>query len=541
MKKRTRNYPQLCLVLLCLLVLGAGILVGEERAPDQTDLQHNLAPTPPMGWANWNHYFCDYDDSTIRSQADALARTGMRDLGYKYLIIQECIAATRNSSGEIVPDAKRFPHGIKPLVDYIHSRGLKAGIYTDVGPHTCFENPQYEGSYDHENLDAATFASWNIDLIEEDYCNLPKGHTGKELYGRMAAAIHKTGRPMLLYICSWGNERPWEWAQGNAQLWRTDADVSWEKNHVQWTRVVQNFESNARHAIFSAPNSWNDPDMLEVGVPGINAEEGRSHFSMWAISAAPLWAGADLTNMDAETLATYTNPEVVAVDQDSLGASATKVREDANGLEVWDKQLGTIAGGEHAVLLLNLTAASTTMSVRWSDLALLADAKVRDLWERKDLGWMKDGYSAAIPAHGSTLIKISGKTSWRKGVVYEAEWPGNVRQGSIQVTECGECSSGFGVAMGGGKEGGGTLVFPHVNVPHAGRYTLQLYFFRNGNGDKRVIVQTNDADPVSLKILTYVWGSLDVSVDLKAGDNAVTVGYAGKYSFYLDRIKIVPQ
>ena len=497
-----------------------------------------------MGWANWNHYFCDYDEGTIRSQADAMVRTGMNELGYKYLIIQECIAPSRDSTGVIVPDAQRFPHGIKSLVEYIHSRGLKAGIYTDVGPHTCFDKPQYEGSYNHEDQDAATFASWDIDLIEVDYCNLPKGHTGRELYERMAAGIHKTGRPMLLYICSWGNERPWEWAQGKAQLWRTDADVSWEKNHVEWKRVVQNFESNARHAVFSAPNSWNDPDMLEVGIPGLTPLEAHSHFSMWAISAAPLWAGADLTNMDAETFATYTNPEVIAVDQDRLGAGPVKVREDVEGLQVWNKQLGTVAGGTHAVLLLNLTSASARVGVRWSDLALLPNAHARDLWVHKDLGSFKDGYSASIPPHGSILLKVGGETNWQKGADYEAEWPGNVRQGLVQLLECGECSASFGVAIGGnsnGDEASGSLLFPHVNAPRSGHYTLQLFFLRNGQEDKQVTVRVNDSEPVPIKILTFVWSSVDIPVELKSGENVIAVRYMGKNSFDLDQIKIVPR
>jgi alpha-galactosidase len=524
--------------LLWLLILTGPSVAQQSSTPN------DLAPTPPMGWANWNHYFCDYDDATIRTQADAIVRTGMKDLGYKYLIIQECIAPARDSTGAIAPDARRFPQGLGPLVDYIHSRGLKAGIYTDIGAHTCFDHPQYEGSYDHEDQDAATFASWTVDLIEVDYCNRPKGHTGRELYERMASAIRKTGRPMLLYICSWGNERPWEWAQGTAQLWRTDADVSWEKNHVQWTRVVQNFESNARHAVFSAPNSWNDPDMLEVGVPGLTALEARSHFSMWAISAAPLWAGADLTNMDAETLATYTNPEVVAVDQDPLGAGPVKAREEVDGLQVWDKQLLSIAGGKHAVLLLNLTSAAATVGVRWDDLALLPNANVRDLWARKDLGSFEEGYSARIPAHGSVMLKVSGETNWRKGAAYEAEWPGNVRQGAVRLLECGECSASFGMAIGGndkGEEASGALVFPDVNTPHAGRYTLKLFFLRNGLEDKSVSVQINDAAPASLKIQSFVWSSADVPVGLKAGNNVITVRYAGKTSFYLDRILILPQ
>jgi alpha-galactosidase len=498
-------------VWLCLAVSPC-LLLGQQP----TSLQSNLAPTPPMGWANWNHYFCEYDDATIRAQARAMVQSGMRDLGYKYLIIQECIAPSRNPEGILVPDAQRFPHGIKSLADYLHSLGLKAGIYTDLGPYTCFDKPQYEGSYEHESQDAETFAAWDIDLIEEDYCNLPKGHTGKELYERMAEEIRKTGRPMLLYICSWGNERPWEWAQGTAQLWRTDADISWEKNHVEWARVVNNFESNARHAIFSAPNR--------------------------AISAAPLWSGTDLSTMDANAKAIYTNPEVIAVDQDSLGAGPIKVREDASGLQVWDKQLGNAASGRHAVLLVNLTSAAATVGVQWNDLALLPGATVRDLWAKKDWGALKDGYATSIPAHGSVMLTVTGETNSRKGIVYEAEWPGNVRQGHVALLECGECSSAYGVSLGStlpGEEG--SLSFSKVNVPHSGSYLLEIFFVRNGRHHKNVTVQVNGATPVPISVKTFVWGSVDMPVQLKSGDNVVAVRYAGEGSFDLDSIKILPQ
>ncbi|MGH9616766.1 MAG: glycoside hydrolase family 27 protein [Acidobacteriaceae bacterium] len=367
----------------------------------------NLAPTPPMGWASWNHYFCDYNAKTIRDQADALVSTGMRDLGYRYVLIQECIAPKRDASGELVVDPGRFPNGMKALVDYIHARGLKAGIYTDVGPYTCFHNPRYQGSYGHEEQDARTFAAWGMDLVEMDYCNRVPGHTGREVYERMAAAIQRTGRPMLFYICSWGNEAPWTWARGKAQLWRTTGDISSKKDHVEWANVVRNFEINAKYAAYSGPNSWNDPDMLEVGNPGLTLTEARSHFSMWVISAAPLWAGNDLTKMDAAIRGIYTNTEAIAVDQDPLGAGPTKVREDRPGLQVWRKPLGSIGSGVSAVLLLNLTATPAEIAVQWSDLGIAGKAKVRDLWEHRDLGAFANGYQAKIPPHGSFLLKVT--------------------------------------------------------------------------------------------------------------------------------------
>ncbi len=370
-----------------------------------------LAPTPPMGWANWNHYFCDYNDQTIRDQADALVSTGMRDLGYKYLIIQECIAPARNADGSLIVDSKRFPHGIRDLADYIHSRGLKAGIYTDVGPFTCFSDIHYQGSYDHEQQDAATFASWGIDLIEEDFCNKPKDHTGRELYQRMAAAIRSTGRPMLLYICSWGEESPWEWARGVGQFWRTTGDISMQKNHATWDEIVRNFESNAQHSSFNGPDSWNDPDMLEVGNPGITPTEARSHFSMWAISGAPLLAGADLTHMDAETLAIFTNTDVLAVDQDPLGSGPLKVPSANQNIEIWQKPLGSKSSSTRAVLLLNRGSQPTTASVRWQDVGIPPNSTVRDLWSHQDLGPFPSGYSTQLPPHASVLLKISSAPS----------------------------------------------------------------------------------------------------------------------------------
>jgi alpha-galactosidase len=242
-----------------------------------------------MGWASWNHYFCDYDEKTIREQADALVSTGMRDAGYKYLIIQECIAPRRDTKGNLVVDSARFPSGIRELAAYIHKLGLKAGIYTDIGRNTCYPDPKFQGSYGHEQQDADTFAAWGIDLVEMDYCNRVETHSGRWVYERMAEAIKKTGRPMIFSLCSWGNEQPWEWAQGKAQMWRTDLDISFEKNHVEWDRVVRNFESGSAHSVFSGPESWNDADMLEIGNPGLNDTEAQAQMSMWAISPRRCW------------------------------------------------------------------------------------------------------------------------------------------------------------------------------------------------------------------------------------------------------------
>jgi alpha-galactosidase len=522
--------------MLVLMLAVTGLQLGFSQAAAAPQL--NLAPTPPMGWASWNHFFCDYDDQTIRAQADALVSSGMRDLGYKYVLIQECIAPGRDADGALVVDAKRFPHGMKELVEYVHSRGLKAGIYTDIGPHTCYSNPLYEGSYKHEEQDAKTFAGWGMDFVEMDYCNHPAGITGRAIYERMAAAIQNTGRPMLFYLCMWGLDRPWTWAQGTAELWRTEGDISGNKNQVDWASVVRNFESNAKHAVFTAPNSWNDPDMMEIGNPGLTPVEAQSHFSMWAISAAPLWAGNDLTEMTDAVRGIYTNAEAISIDQDTLGAGPRKVRE-YGGIEVWMKPLGSVGSGVDAVMLLNLNAAPAEAAVQWSDVGLEGKVHVRDLWAHKDLGEFSDGYKTELPAHGSVLLKVSGEFAWSKGATYEAEWPGNVRGGDAVLNPCpDDCSREYGVRLRGESAGseGSWLTFTRIGTPRAGKYWANLHYIYSGSGAKTVEMRVNEGDSVDIQLKGDDYGDKKVPVDLMKGDNSIEFRYTGAGSVDIDRV-----
>ena len=512
-----RNLTRATQGVICSVILASAAAVAQQHP-----IAMEVAPTPPMGWASWNYYFCNYDEQTIKDQADALVSTGMRDLGYRYLIIQECIVPSRDEHGKLVPDAKRFPHGIPALVDYIHARGLKAGIYTDVGPLTCFSATHYQGSYDHEIEDARTFAAWGIDLIEVDFCNKPKEHTGKELYRRMAEGIRASGRPMLLYVCSWGEEQPWEWAPGMAQLWRTTEDISYDPGRVKWENVVRNFELNAQHATFTGPNSWNDPDMLEVGNAGLTPIESRTHYSMWAISAAPLWSGTDLTHMDAQTLATLTNPEVIAVDQDGLGAGIRPVYTGTNGIEIWTKPLGTWTGESQAVLLANLSSSAKWVALFWRDLGLLPGVAVRDLWARTDLGRFPDHYSVEIPSHGSALLKISGASSGEKGVVYEAEWPGNLRPPGANLISCSTCSSRYEVALAGSAHDGKGLIFPQIDAPKENSYEFSVAYLGNTGPVNSLAFIVNDTVSQSIKVENE-HGMITVVARLHLGRNKVEI------------------
>jgi alpha-galactosidase len=498
--------------------------------------QASLAPTPPMGWASWNHFFCDYDDRTIRAQADALVSSGMREMGYRYVLIQECIAPARAADGTLIVDAARFSHGMKDLVDYIHARGLKAGIYTDIGAHTCFPKPLYEGSYQHEKQDARTFAAWGMDMVEMDFCNHPDGVTGRAIYERMAAALQATGRPMLFYLCSWGEEAPWTWAQGKAQFWRTTGDISLVKNHAEWKDVLRNFELNAAHSVFSAPNGWNDPDMLEIGNEGLTLMEAQSQFSMWAVSAAPLLAGSDLTAMSDSVRGIYTNQEVIAVDQDPLGAGAVKIAGSDHAVEVWTKTLGAVGSGRYAVLLLNLSEAPAIAKVQWSDLGLNGKADVRDLWAHRDLGNFRDGYRAEIPAHGSVLLNVSGEFSWKKGATYEAESPGNLREGNASLLACVECSEGYAVSLRGGATGlnGGSVTLTNVVVPQTDRYVLSI-FFAGAHAGTQVEVRVNNDSPSTVELKAGGEGATRIPVALRRGRNSIAFHLVGEGSVGLDR------
>jgi alpha-galactosidase len=529
-------------VLLMFCAAAAGVhLRAQKTNPVPSELSAqvfgSVAPLPPMGWASWNHFFCDYDEKTIRAEADALVSSGMRDAGYKYVVIQECISRERDRTGNLIVDAVRFPSGMPALVAYIHKLGLDAGIYTDIGRHTCYPNPRYEGSYGHEEQDARTFAAWGIDFVEMDYCNRVPEHTGRYVYEKMAAAIRATGRPMVFYLCCWGNEQPWEWAQGDAQMWRTEFDISLEKNHVEWTRLVGNFKSNTAHAVFSAPESWNDADMLEIGNPGLNDEEAQAQMSMWVMSPSPLLAGADLTQMTARTKQIYTNPEVIAIDQDPLGAGARIVAHPSSGVELWERPLGSWTAGDIAVMLLNASHSSASMRISWSELGLLPGAKARDLWKHRDLP-AGDGYEASVAPHSATLLRVHGRLDWRHQSILEAETPSNERLGSAVLFPCGECSSGYAMQIGGDGHPGG-IRFDHIQADKSGTYELTILYVRNGLEDKMLSVSVNGAAPLSVRAIMRSWNVVTLPVPLHAGDNSIAVTYTGALPLDLDRIALV--
>jgi alpha-galactosidase len=381
-------------VINVVLIVAVAAIAAASSSPRRLH-DNGLARTPPMGWNSWNRFGCDVSADLIRGMADAMVSSGMKDAGYQYVVIDDCWQVARDKSGRIVADSARFPGGIKPVADYVHSKGLKFGIYTDAGRRTCQGRP---GTYGYEELDARTYAAWGVDYVKEDWCNA-EGLDAPRQYAKFRDALLATRRPIVLSICEWGSNEPWRWGPSTGNLWRTTGDIE-----DRWASMVSIVDLNSQYSASAMPGAWNDPDMLEVGNGGMTDDEYRAHFSLWAIMAAPLMAGNDLRTMSATTRDILTNKEVLAVDQDSLGTQGKLVQESGEGLQVWMKPL---EDGSRAVALFNRTALATPISASWWRMRLSGPARVRDLWTHSDVGEFNDRFSATVPAHGVVMVRIT--------------------------------------------------------------------------------------------------------------------------------------
>lgn len=391
--------------IACILTMIATAVstAQAQRAPEPPQVRPAAALTPPMGWNSWNKFACNVSEQLIRETADAMVSSGMRDAGYQYVVIDDCWQVSRDGQGNIVPDAQRFPSGMKALADYVHSQGLKFGLYSDAGTLTCQRRP---GGRGYEFQDARQYAAWGIDYLKYDWCSHGT-QDSRASYSLMRDALVKAGRPIVFSICEWGSTQPWTWATEIGNLWRTTGDIRdvWDTGGQRGLGVVQILDRQVGLESAAGPGHWNDPDMLEVGNGGMSDTEYRAHFSMWAMLAAPLMAGNDIRSMTPEIAAILTNREVIAVDQDSLGSQGVRVRKDGNA-EVWSKQM---ADGSRAVALLNRGAAPAQISVSWNEIGYPSrlSASVRDLWQKKELGRKSGSYSAMVPSHGVVMVRVT--------------------------------------------------------------------------------------------------------------------------------------
>jgi alpha-galactosidase len=359
-----------------------------------------------MGWSTWNHYAHNISDKLIRDQADAMVASGMRDAGYVYVNIDGGWEGQRDANGVLHP-LPTFPD-MKALGDYIHSKGLKFGLYSGPGPVTC---AGAEASYGHEEQDAQMFASWGVDYLKYDLCSYRKimqieagGDVLKAeammraAYEKMHQAILKTGRPMVFSMCQYGLGEVWEWGpQVGGNLWRTSNDIN-----DTYERMMSIADRQAGLSRFAGPGHWNDPDSLEVGNGGMSLEEEKSHFSLWALMAAPLIAGNDLTNMSGETKSILLNRDVIAIDQDPLGRAADRVWQQGP-LEIWARPL---SGGAVAVGLFSQLTSATHITLKLADVGIHGDVRAEDLWTHTDLGVLHGSYTAVVPGHGAVMLRL---------------------------------------------------------------------------------------------------------------------------------------
>ncbi len=375
-----------------------------------------LAMTPPMGWNSWNKFACNVDEKLIRETADAMVSSGMKAAGYEYINIDDCWHGDRDSLGFIHADPKRFPSGMKALADYVHSKGLKLGIYSDAGSQTCGGRP---GSRGYEFQDAQMYANWGIDYLKYDWCNT-EGLKAEGAYKTIAAALQKAGRPVVLSICEWGTDKPWEWGPAVGHLWRTTGDIyncfDCVEDHGTWKSwgVMQILDKQEGLRQYAGPGHWNDPDMLEVG-NGMAVNEDRAHFTMWSMLAAPLIAGNDLRKMSKETVAILTDQEVLAINQDKLGVQGLRYLVK-DSLETWVKPL---EGGKWAVTFLNRAKTPQKVTFDWKKTPITddlskrelnggkTDYKIRDVWTKKSQGTTKKAFEATVPAHDVVLLVLS--------------------------------------------------------------------------------------------------------------------------------------
>jgi alpha-galactosidase len=372
------------LALSCALALPAA-------AQDST-----LAATPPMGWNSWNHFACKVSDVVVRASADAIASNGMKAAGYVYVNIDDCWQGQRDANGMIQGNAK-FPD-MKALGDYIHSKGLRFGIYSSPGPKTC---AGYEGSYKHEEQDAKQYAAWGVDYLKYDWCSADKVYENDAMpavYKKMHEALASTGRPIVFSLCQYGLRRVWEWgASVGGNLWRTTGDI-WD-NYDRMYSIAHAQDGIEKYA---GPGHWNDPDMLEVGNGKMNHNQYVTHMSMWCMLSAPLLAGNDLANMKPETLAILTNPEVIAIDQDPKGAQAHWAWQ-VGPYEIWAKPL---ADGSTAALLINRGEDTESITAQFKDIGVSGTKTARDLWLHKDLGKFTGSFTTEVPRQGVVMVKL---------------------------------------------------------------------------------------------------------------------------------------
>ncbi|MFF1701656.1 ricin-type beta-trefoil lectin domain protein [Streptomyces sp. NPDC058252] len=510
---RRAGIPCAVLILAVAGLTGLGRSAAPLTAEPTAVSTHQIGVTPaPMGWASWNSFAGTIDYATIKAQADALVSSGMAAAGYRYVDIDEgWWRGARDSGGNITVDTAQWPGGMKAIADYIHSKGLKAGIYTDAGRNGCgyyYPTPSTTpatpntGMEGHNQQDLEAFQNWGFDFVKIDWCGgdaegLDQETTYKAIRDANAAATAVTGRSLVLSLCEWGTGNPWNWAAGTGDLWRTSTDIVYWGNNPSMSGILANFDKSL-HPAAQHTGYYNDPDMMTVGMTGLSAAQNRTHMGLWAISGAPLLAGNNLATMSSSTAAVLTNSEVIAIDQDARGLQGVKVAEDSTGLQVYSKILsGT---GKRAVLLLNRTSTAANITARWQDMGLTtASAAVRNVWSASDVGSYTTSYTTGVPAGEAVLLTVSG-----------TEGSGTTYEDTTSAT---------------------TPTFTGVSAAAAGTKLIDVTYANSGSAARKATLQVNGQYPQTLAFpptgSASTYRTVSVLAHLAKGSNKLTFGTSG--------------
>ncbi|MDI9440750.1 MAG: glycoside hydrolase family 27 protein [Firmicutes bacterium] len=381
-------------------------------------MEKPLGLTPPMGWNSWNTFTWDINEELIRDVADLFVSEGYKDAGYEYIVIDDCWSLKeRDSKGNLVPDPEKFPSGMKALADYIHSKGLKFGIYSCVGTHTCAGHP---GSFEHEFQDAALFAEWGVDFLKYDYCFKPRTISGELLYKRMSLALKNCGRDILFSACNWGADNVYDWIrESGAHMYRSTGDIQ-----DSWESIKNIAISQLDKTPFTGPFCHNDMDMLVVGMYGgsnsswISSQEGgctdneyKTHFSLWSLMGSPLMIGCDIRKANQATKDILLNRDLIAINQDTESRGAYRIKPEPQWFHTNETFMlaKVLSDGDLALGLFNLSDSDREMSLLFWDLGIPYASGVGlslyDCWEKKELGVFKERFSPVVPARDCVVVR----------------------------------------------------------------------------------------------------------------------------------------
>jgi len=537
--------------------------------------QNGGAPalTPQMGWTTWNAYGCGgINETVVKANAAAMASNGMQAAGYQYVNLDDCwMATSRDSNGNLQADPNKFPSGIPSLVSYIHGLGFKIGLYEDMGTATCdnLNGVAHPGSYGSYQQDANTFVGWNIDYIKMDWCNTG-GETANTVYAQFSQALGTAiananlSHPIYFSMCEWGWNQPWTWgAQIGGNSWRTTPDLF----VPTWSNMIQNLEATGAYFAYGGPGGWNDPDMLQVGNGGLSSPEAngngwsgagmtpyqeQTHFSLWAMVSAPLLASTDLTQVNSSNsttaanaqaaIATMTNTEVIAVDQDALHTPGVLLNDNGAGLQIWAKN---VTGGT-VLLLLNENATSATITVPFTGIGLTGTTAttVRDLWAHASLGTYTGSYSATVPAYGVSMVKLGTTTTLPTQTVYMADAPGNTLAGGAVVQSC-QSTFGYSCLDGNnvgfiGNSATATITMNNITAASSGTYEMLIYGLVSGTRTFYVSVNGGASQQITMTGTSFNLSfPVGMQVPLNAGNNTIQFSNPTAYAPNLDHIVLI--